>query len=226
MGSEFFDLLRSGLERFPKLSAALGPRKNEALLKIVAYRDAILQENTRQNLTRLLGPTEFYWGHIEDVFQLLETFDLEYPALDIGTGGGVPGIPAAILTDQPWILLDSELRKTEFLARVTQELNIPNIQVVHDRVERVIEGLAPATLVSRAVGKVEKLYGWTHHCSTWNSMILFKGPSFEAEWAELLQSKYRKKLSIQDTHEYSVTSQEGEAERLRRIVRVLPSRQR
>ena len=220
----FFGLLELGVKRFPKLRASLGANEEGALRKIVAYREAILEENGRQNLTRLLTPAEFYWGHIEDVFQLLEEVELEYPVLDIGTGGGVPGIPAAILTGQPWILLDSELRKTEFLTRTCQDLNIQNTQVVHDRVEKVITQLMPRTLVSRAVGKIEKLYGWTHHCSTWNSMILFKGPNFEAEWSDFLLSRYRSKLAIQASHEYPVSSQQGEEERVRRILRVVPVR--
>ncbi len=219
MNSEVFrGLLNSGIDRFPRVLAMVDTHKETAIAQLVRYRELILIENERQNLTRLLSPEEFYWGHIEDVFQLLENTRFEYPVVDLGTGGGVPGIPAAILTKEPWILLDSELRKTEFLRSATAELSMHQVSVVHERMETALSSLTPKTLVSRAVGKVEKIYGWIGKCSTWNRLVLFKGPAFESEWAEFEHSKYRGRLVIESTHEYSAYSPSDHSERSRRIV--------
>lgn len=58
----------------------------------------------------------------------------EGPIVDVGSGGGAPGIPlAAALPDREVTLLESTGRKCEFLARWTQEL--PNLRVVHGRAE-------------------------------------------------------------------------------------------
>jgi 16S rRNA (guanine527-N7)-methyltransferase len=219
MSSEVFrNLLVSGIGRFPRVLSMVSDHKDDAVEQLVRYRELVLIENERQNLTRLLSPEEFYWGHIEDVFQLLENTRFEYPVVDLGTGGGVPGVPAAILTQEPWILLDSELRKTEFLRSSTAELSMHKVSVVHERMETALSSIHPKTLVSRAVGKVEKIYGWIGKCSTWNRLILFKGPAFESEWAEFEHSKHRGKLTIESTHEYSAYSPSDQAERSRRIV--------
>jgi 16S rRNA (guanine527-N7)-methyltransferase len=58
----------------------------------------------------------------------------EGPIVDVGSGGGTPGVPlAAVLPDREVTLLESERRKADFLVRWTAEL--PNLRVVHGRAE-------------------------------------------------------------------------------------------
>jgi 16S rRNA (guanine527-N7)-methyltransferase len=178
-----------------------------------AFRAAVLDENERQNLTRLLSPEDFFRGHVLDVLELRQfrskIGDLSNVALDLGTGAGVPGLlSAAIYPDERWVLVDSEVRKAEYLARTVEQLGLSDrVRVIHGRMEQVSAQIPQVTIVSRAVGTVEKLMAWLDSCSTWNTMILLKGPKWNTEWAEFQQSRWRKLLQQGDRHEYSVGDQ-------------------
>ena len=183
----------------------------------IAFREAVLEENVRQNLTRLLAPAEFFTGHVLDVLELRRfrsaLGDLKNRALDLGTGAGVPGLlSAAIFSDERWMLVDSEVRKAEFLARTVETLGLSSrVTVLHGRVEQLSERIPEVTVVSRAVGKAEKLMAWLDPCSTWNTLLLLKGPKWETEWQEFQQGRWRKALQQQSRHEYSVGGQVSRA---------------
>ncbi len=176
----------------------------------IGYREAVLAENERQNLTRLLSPADFFRGHVLDVLALrdfrVRLGDSQRAAMDLGTGAGVPGLlSAALFRDESWVLVDSELRKTEFLRATAAHLGVDRrVSVVHSRVERVSAQIVPSTIVSRAVGKVEKLMGWLDPCSTWNSLILMKGPRWSEEWSQFGQSRWRERLRLGAESSYSV----------------------
>jgi 16S rRNA (guanine(527)-N(7))-methyltransferase RsmG len=198
---EFEELLKgAGLSK-PQIDAAS------------AFRAAVLDENERQNLTRLLNPQDFFRGHVLDVLELrrfrAQIGDLGNSALDLGTGAGVPGLlSAAIFPDERWILVDSEVRKAEYLTRAVDQLGLSaRVQVIHGRMEQVSDEIPQVTIVSRAVGTVEKLMAWLDSCSTWNTMILLKGPRWNPEWAEFQQSRWRKTLQLGNRHEYFVGDQ-------------------
>ncbi len=175
-----------------------------------AFREAVLSENVRQNLTRLLSPGDFFRGHVLDVLELRQfrsqIGDRGNTALDLGTGAGVPGLlSAALYSDERWILVDSEVRKAEYLARTVEELGLSDrVRVIHGRIEQISSQIPQVTLVSRAVGTAEKLMAWTEMCSTWNTMILLKGPKWNTEWADFQQSRWKKQLQEGKRHEYSV----------------------
>jgi 16S rRNA (guanine(527)-N(7))-methyltransferase RsmG len=199
--AEFRDLLKG---------VGLNEQQTEATTR---FRDAVLDENERQNLTRLLSPEDFLRGHVLDVLELRrfrsEIGDLKHTALDLGTGAGVPGLlSAAIYSDERWILVDSEVRKAEYLARTVDDLGLSDrVRVIHGRMEQVRDQIPEVTIVSRAVGTVEKLMAWLDSCSTWNTMILLKGPKWAAEWDEFQKSRWRKHLQQGARHEYSVGDQ-------------------
>jgi 16S rRNA (guanine527-N7)-methyltransferase len=72
---------------------------------------------------------------LEDSLRGVETVrELEGPIVDVGSGGGAPGIPlAAVLSEREVTLLEAERRKADFLRRWTEEL--PNLRVVWGRAE-------------------------------------------------------------------------------------------
>ncbi len=154
----------------------------QARERLLRYYEMVLVENEQQNLTRLINPSDFFVGHILDSIELLKSNLLEYPALDLGSGVGVPGIVCAVLNGQPWVLCDSEKKKAEFLQTVVTELKLEDVSVTSERVETAIKSAKIGSIVARAVGKVEKILGWVRSCSTWNSLILLKGPGWEEEW--------------------------------------------
>ncbi len=71
--------------------------------------------------------------HVDEVLSALEFFE-QGPAIDVGSGGGSPGIPLALSRpDIDWVLLDSSEKKCAFLRRYTRE--IPNVEVICARAE-------------------------------------------------------------------------------------------
>lgn len=184
--------------------------------QIVVFSRLLNEENERQNLTRLTSPPDFVDGHLEDVIQLLATGFVEYPALDMGSGGGVPGLLAALLGAGPWILSDSEKRKAEFLETARSALGLSNVSVVADRAENYLVTRSCNSIVARAVGPMERIAGWLEKCSTWNTLVLLKGPKWEEEWKDLEQGRHRGRFRILGEHRYEV----GPEKKKRVIVRL------
>lgn len=169
---------------------------------ILKFYRLFREENEEQNLSRLSSPEDFFYGHVRDIQELLKSGLLEYPAMDLGSGAGVPGLLTALVEPKVWILAESERRKAEFLIRVKKELGAETIQVFCGRGEECREQVS--CVVSRAVGSVSRIFGWFKDCSTWNNLILFKGPKWEEEWREFKTGPWRNRLQLVSTHEYSV----------------------
>ena len=180
--------------------------------RIVEFRRRVVEENGKQNLTRLLSPQDFYEGHVLDVREFLKSGWCEGYLMDLGSGAGVPGLLSAILSDSHWVLADSEASKAAFLSQVVQEFDLADRVVAFPgRGELLPANVGRAdTIVARAVGPITRIYGWFRDCSTWNTMILFKGRGWDAEWADFGVTKYRSELMIVDQHTYRVGTEQKE----------------
>lgn len=117
-----------------------------AQAQLEALYQGILAGNSKLNLTRLTEPAEFWEKHLWDSLRALRPWlDGQLPLgrpeqtaqiIDIGTGGGFPGIPAAIAFPQAQVtLLDSTRKKMVFLQQLVSDLQLPNIRTVTDRAE-------------------------------------------------------------------------------------------
>ena len=89
----------------------------DALSRILEFYEIVLKENEVQNLTRLTSPEDFYQSHVRDVLELLKINRIQFPALDLGSGVGIPGLLAALIQPGAWILAESEKRKAEYLEK-------------------------------------------------------------------------------------------------------------
>jgi 16S rRNA (guanine527-N7)-methyltransferase len=174
---------------------------SDTVERCVAYYSLVLQENEIQNLTRLVEPRKFWEGFILDVRALLESGLVTFPAMDLGSGAGVPGLLAAIIMPSNWLLVDSEAAKARFIATAAKTLGV-EAQVFGERGESVLKRTAVESVVCKAVGPVGRIYSWIECCSTWNSLVLLKGPSWEEEWKEF--SATSKQLKLAKTYRYRV----------------------
>ncbi len=174
----------------------------ESTAAIVRFYELLVDENERQNLTRLTEPTAFIEGHLWDVKELLGMGCVDFPALDLGSGCGVPGLLAACIRPDAWVLAESEKNKAEFLFRASRELRLSQTKVIADRGEHYLKDRAVSSLVVRAVGPLDRIYSWLRHCSTWNNLILLKGPKWEEEWEGFKNSKFRGELEVAQIHRY------------------------
>jgi 16S rRNA (guanine527-N7)-methyltransferase len=103
--------------------------------------------------------------------------------IDVGTGGGIPGIIFAIINPHLKVtLLDSNQKKTRFLRFAQRQLKLENVQVVCERVEKYHPQNPFDVVISRAfseVGLFLKLAG--HLCSQEGVILAMKGPREESE---------------------------------------------
>jgi 16S rRNA (guanine527-N7)-methyltransferase len=84
--------------------------------------------------------------------------------LDVGSGGGMPGIPLAILfPERRFTLLDSNGKKTRFLTQVKLELKLANLEVIHSRVEEFRPQVPFSGICSRAFSSLQDFTDWTRH---------------------------------------------------------------
>lgn len=182
----------------------------------VRFYRLVLAENEQQNLTRLISPKDFLEGHVLDVRALLKSGLVGFPALDLGSGVGVPGLLAAAMCDDSWILAESEGRKAAFLESAAESLELFNVEVFSGRGEDYLKTRDVSTVVARAVGPVDRIYAWLRPCSTWNKLVLFKGPGWDAEWTSFQEGKHRHELEIEAEYNYTV----GEPAKRLRIIKL------
>lgn len=100
----------------------------------------ILAGNRLLNLTRITEPEAFWekhlWDSLRGIQPLLSTPEAPLHIIDIGTGGGFPGMPAAIALPQSSLtLLDATQKKVRFLQDLATKLSLPCVMGVSDRAE-------------------------------------------------------------------------------------------
>jgi 16S rRNA (guanine(527)-N(7))-methyltransferase RsmG len=200
-------MIPSPLEFLTEIQAKKLDLTPEQAKQAAKFAHILHRENELQNLTRILGVSEFVEGHLIDVMELFKVPTLGERVLDIGSGSGVPGLLAASVDSsktRQWFLSDSETSKGEYLSRGAEELGLERVATFSRRAEEVLDFVRPDTVIARAVGTVEKIAGWISNCSTWNNLVLFKSRGWEEEWKEAQLSRFGKKLTVTHTHEYSV----------------------
>jgi 16S rRNA (guanine527-N7)-methyltransferase len=98
----------------------------------------LLDANARLNLTRVVEPTAVARLHLLDSVAALPMMDRfgAARAVDLGTGGGVPGVLLAMARpEMRWLLVDSVRKKADAVARIVAELGLDNVEVATDRAE-------------------------------------------------------------------------------------------
>ena len=125
----FFQELKQG-------SQALGLELNdEALNLLLQYQDALVLWNKAYNLTAIRDPKEMLVKHLLDSLSILKDLPVGR-LLDIGTGGGMPGMIIAICQPtRECVLLDSNGKKIRFLKQFIADLKLKNVIAVQTRVE-------------------------------------------------------------------------------------------
>jgi len=140
----------------------LSPPQHELLGR---YLDLLWQANQTMNLTRITERAAAEIGHVGDALTLLAWIGKDCRTLvDVGSGGGVPGLPLAIVLPGVTVtLLESTQKKAGFLQRVVGELKLTNVTVLAKRAETVGHSALRETFdvaTVRAVGQLDWLAEW------------------------------------------------------------------
>jgi 16S rRNA (guanine527-N7)-methyltransferase len=184
----------------------------DAVPKLERYCQLLWQHNEVLNLTRHTNFDLFVTRDLVDTVQLAQQLRPDEEVLDIGSGGGVPGIPLAILRpDLRVSLAESVGKKAKALEDVVAELQIP-VTVFADRAEKLLEDLRFDVGVARAVGSVSKLIQWFR--GNWVSLgrlLAIKGPKWVDEQTEAQAAGLLKNLQIKVAAQYAVPGQDWES---------------
>ena len=125
----------------------------DAQARLLAYLALLDKWNRTHNLTAIREPERMITHHLLDSLAVLPHLPSR-PGLrliDIGSGGGLPGIPLAIVRpDWRLTLLDSNFKKATFLRQAAIELPLPNVEVVAERVEECARSAEFDIAISRA----------------------------------------------------------------------------
>ena len=117
---------------------------------MLRHLELLAHWNRRLNLTAITQPDVMVVQHLLDALSIAPWVEGE-AVLDIGSGGGLPGLPLAIaMPDRQFTLLDSRGKRIEFLRYVIANLGITNARVVRSRVENYRPEVKFDTLVCRA----------------------------------------------------------------------------
>ena len=125
--------------------------------KIFAHMHHLIRWNNRINLTAVEDPSDIVIRHILDSLVIYPHI-VGHRLLDIGSGGGFPGLPLAIAHPAlEIVLLDSRGKKAEFLRYVVGQLGLGHIRIVNKRIEDYQPSEKFDTLVARAFSPLPDL---------------------------------------------------------------------
>ena len=185
----------------------------EQVEKIDRYCQLLWDHNSRHNLTRHTDFETFVTRDVIDSIELSHQLKPEDWVLDIGSGGGVPGLLLAILRPDPGRVVLSEFvgKKADCLQQMIDELGL-SIEVVTERAENILIASQFDIVTARAVGPLKKMLPWFEKCwGQYKRMLLIKGPKWVEEKATAEELGLLDGLSIQCIHSYPMPGRDNQS---------------
>ncbi len=138
--------------------------------------------NEKLNLTRHTDYEKFVSRDLVDSQVIARNLETGERVLDVGTGGGVPGVVLAVLREDLKVALcESVAKKARAVEQIVRELGMP-LAVFHRRAEDLLPEKTFDTLVARAVAPLPKLLTWFEpHWGSFDRLLAIKGPQWVAE---------------------------------------------
>jgi len=128
--------------------------------QLLAFLALLNKWNKAYNLTAVRDEQVMVSRQLLDSLSIMPWVTTDH-LLDVGAGGGLPGIPLAIVfPDKRFTLLDSNGKKTRFLNQCVLELGLANVDVIHGRAEDCQPEQPFSQISSRAFTALENLVSW------------------------------------------------------------------
>lgn len=134
--------------------------------QLLQFAELLQRWNRVHNLTAIDRPGQLLTHHLLDSLAVVPTIarrtgEGHVRLLDVGSGGGLPGIPVAIaMPDVAVTLIDKVGKKAAFLLQAKLELQLHNVEVMHGRVEEI--RTEPFDIITaRALASLDELVRWT-----------------------------------------------------------------
>lgn len=157
------------------------------LNQLLDYLALLHKWNKVYNLTAVRDAQQMLTHHLLDCLAALHAFTDARRVLDVGSGGGLPGVVIAIWAKHsaPAMkidLIDTVHKKTAFLTQVKAELKLDNLTVHTGHIEQLKTGAIYDVITSRAFAALNDFVRWSSHVlALGGKMIAMKGPAFESE---------------------------------------------
>jgi 16S rRNA (guanine527-N7)-methyltransferase len=176
------------------------------------YCRLLWEWNEKLNLTRHTTYEKFTSRDVVDSQALEQFLDSGSRVLDVGTGGGVPGIVLAILRpDLSVELCDSVAKKAKAVQAIVSGLGL-DIPVHHAPVQQILADHSFEELVVRAVAPLANLLTWlAPHWEAFERLLVIKGPAWTNERLEARERGLLRKLELRKIYSYPLPGTSSES---------------
>ncbi|MES2105687.1 MAG: 16S rRNA (guanine(527)-N(7))-methyltransferase RsmG [Pseudomonadota bacterium] len=140
------------------------PISSDQIDKMISYLALLSKWNAVYNLTAVRDPREMVKQHLLDSLSAAHAFSDAKNVLDVGAGGGLPGMILAITFPGVRIsMIDTVSKKTAFLTQAKTELGLANVTVHTGRVEALQVAQKFDVITSRAFSELNNFVNWSGH---------------------------------------------------------------
>lgn len=176
------------------------------------YCRLLWEWNEKINLTRHTTYDLFVRRDLLDTVKLSAHIPADEDVLDVGTGGGVPGLLLAILRPDLQIsVCDSIAKKAGVVQEMVAKLKLP-VDVYSQRVQLVLEDYRYHSLVTRATGSIAQLLRWvSEHWIHFDKLLAIKGPRWVQERGEARHLGLMNGIELRCLESYSMPETESES---------------
>ncbi|MDX2150852.1 MAG: 16S rRNA (guanine(527)-N(7))-methyltransferase RsmG [Bryobacteraceae bacterium] len=187
------------------------PERSRVVTGVAEHLALVARVNEYMNLTRILSPRDAAIKHALDSLMPWRLVEPYSSVLDIGSGGGFPGIPLALaLPGTRFLLAESIQKKAQFLRDAASALGLENVDVVAERAEAVLKTRAFGATTARAVAPLEKLVRLLSPVAkNAGRLLLYKGRDAKREMDEAQSELGRRRLDARIAMEYELPDDAG-----------------
>lgn len=194
-------------------AAAQGINLSEPQIALLQqYCELLWDWNTRINLTRHTDYQKFVSRDLMDSLAFAEFLPSGERVLDVGTGGGVPGVVLSVVRpDLDITLSESVGKKARVVTEIVQRMGV-RAKVHHGRAQELLALERFDTLVIRAVARLAKLLEWFQPLwDRFDRILILKGPSWIDERGEARHLGRLRGLSLRKLKTYTMPGTEAES---------------
>lgn len=183
----------------------------EQLIKLDKFYHLLVIWNEKINLTRITEEQDVYLKHFYDSLTITKEVDLSKinTLCDVGTGAGFPGIVLKIIYPNLKVtLIDSLLKRVNYLNEIIKELDLKDIKAIHTRGEDYKEKFDVVT--SRAVANIEKLVTFTMHLVDRDGVFIAMKGNIDNELTNSVEKNISKKYKIVKITKFKLPMEESD----------------
>lgn len=183
----------------------------DQLIKLDKFYHLLISWNEKINLTRIVEEKDVYLKHFYDSLTITKEIDLSKvnTLCDVGTGAGFPGIVLKIMYPNLKVtLIDSLLKRVNYLNEIIKELELTGIVAIHTRGEDYKDKFDVVT--SRAVANIEKLVTFTMHLVDKDGVFIAMKGNIDNELTNSVEKNISKKYKIVKINKFKLPIEESE----------------